>query len=247
MFEIAVRVRMDVRGNDLEPNDFSEENQNKWEEYGTDNTIALEAQAEAGRMLLLNFRASTFYNETTKGSLVWKPQRRQWVMAARKHATRGVVGLVFESAMQANLQGTVYAINVAVQQGENAFDLLTIVSLVLGMIVALYNLITTGTKLYNMTMLFNHGVDEHEAFCEQHVPEHYEIDRNEIDEEDVLELKQSLFRTNVSFVVSAVLVVLLLCYATAKIVAALFACSDGVWNVSGCVVVNLTNSSLVSH
>ena len=133
-----------------------------------------------------------------------------------KEALRTACHLLLESSVQPNLQASVLAVQKA---AGGDVDSLTVISIVLSLLVAVYNLVIT-------TINFLVVAKDVQAMLP--------MDQNDRPRVYVRNHRRLLCATIIC-AVSIVGSTLLIVYALVKTCFAVFICEQGVWNVSGCV------------
>lgn len=204
----------------------------------TINVVA--CQADAGRMMLLNFRRFNFFIRTNDRMLISR-QRGAWTEEMFRMASKAAVSLLLESSLQLNLQISVLALGKAL---TGRMDPLTTFSVISGVWMACFNLYTMATQVLQMGAVMQDFLDDQDAFREKLEKKANVSLRNktviaQLDE--VERLQRSLFRAKAVLASVAVPTLWLLGYAAMKLMAAVV-CKDGMWNVSGCVQLSLNDA-----
>jgi len=205
------------------------------------------ALAEASRMCLVTFRAydylklfittlGTYADTSASGAMFQLPVdpglamatlptrdvAEYLVMNLRREVRRVLLFMIFESAVQANVQSSVLGINKAI---SGAVDKLTVLSMSITLAMSALNLGLGAVRVKTLSK-FVFGLsglaDEVEEFADE------EYIR------DFQRMKRSVVCNIFLFIVLAGICVLLLLYAFMKVVAATI-CPQGVWNIGGCV------------
>jgi len=201
---------------------------------GVETEDALLALADASRMSSLGFRSTDFMfldngkAHLTKGMHFGK--RCMSLSPALVHkfvdscstvimksSLRVAFFLLLESSVQTNLQGSVLAVEKAASGNAVKVDKVTAVSVLLSLLVAINNLCTTSRFLYRLLSALR------------------------LASAMGIESKCKVFISISIYVVSAVTTTMLVLYAAAKVIAAVYICDLGVWNLSGCASVTLSS------
>jgi len=186
----------------------------------TSHAGALQALAESGNMVSVTDQSWQYWKNTAGDFTA-----QMWQALMRREVVRFVVVSLVHNSLWVNLQGSVLAVARAADP-EHRVDAQTMLSVTISLLAATRLIVAHAMKIYGM----NQKLTEAAKFAPS--PDDLEAARN----------SQYVFA---AFVASLVLAISLLLYCAAKVVAAIFVCEEGVWNISGCVHPNLLGAAAV--
>jgi len=196
---------------------------------GHELVSALASSARAG---LLTSRNTKFVVGASSGYSVrvYREYRSSIVNKMRVVALRGLLNFLLEGAVQANIQVTTLALARALSQGAPA-DGFTALSSVLSLAMLVYNVGVTGTTLAQLTDRVWGKIQLSRALMPNEVDNGAELDSDE----EMEQRRGRIVALWIIYGVSSMLSLGLAAYAGVKLLAAVFVCPMGVWNLSGCV------------